>query len=78
GMIAAVELSEDRNSRKPFDPARGAGALVQAEARSRGLLVRALGDTIAFCPPLVISESDLNSVVARFGEALDAAGKRLI
>lgn len=77
GMIAAVELSEDRASRKPFDPARGAGALVQAEAKARGLLVRALGDSVAFCPPLIISESDLKSVVSRFGEALDAAAKQL-
>ncbi len=77
GMIAAVELSEDKSGRKPFDPARGAGAIVQAEAKARGLLVRALGDTVAFCPPLIISESDLKAVVSRFGEALDAAAKRL-
>ena len=77
GMIAAVELSEDRESRKPFDPSRSAGAIVQAEAKARGVLVRALGDTVAFCPPLIISESDLKAVVSRFGEALDAAAKRL-
>ncbi len=77
GMIAAVELSEDRSGRKPFDPARGAGAIVQAEAKARGLLVRALGDTVAFCPPLIISQSDLDAVVSRFGDALAAAAKRL-
>ena len=77
GMIAAVELAEDRAARKPFDPARGAGAIVQAEAKARGLRVRALGDTVAFCPPLIISESELKSVVSRFGEALGAAAKRL-
>ena len=77
GMIAAVELAEDKGGRKPFDAARGAGAIVQAEAKARGLLVRALGDTVAFCPPLIISESDLNAVVSRFGEALDAAARKL-
>lgn len=78
GMIAGVELAADRPSKTPFDPARGAGAVVQAEAKSRGLLVRALGDTVAFCPPLVIDESDLRDVVSRFGDALDAAAKRLL
>lgn len=78
GMIAAVELSQDKTGRNPFDPVRGAGAVVQAEAKARGLLVRALGDTVAFCPPLIISEGDLNAVVSRFGEALDAAAKRLV
>jgi 4-aminobutyrate--pyruvate transaminase len=77
GMIAAVELAEDKSGRKPFDPARGAGAIVQSEAKARGLLVRALGDTVAFCPPLIISETDLKSVVSRFGEALDAAASKL-
>ncbi len=77
GMIAGVELAEDRATKRPFDPSRGAGAIVQAEAKSRGVLVRALGDTVAFCPPLIISDSDLKTVVARFGEALDAAAKRM-
>lgn len=77
GLIAGVELAEDRAARKPFDPARGAGAIVQAEAKARGVLVRALGDTVAFCPPLMIPDDDLRAVVARFGEALDAAMKRL-
>lgn len=77
GMIAGVELCRDRATKKPFDAASGAGAIVQAEAKSRGLLVRALGDTVAFCPPLIISENDLGAVVDRFGEALDAAAKRL-
>jgi len=78
GMIAGVELAADRSSKTPFDPTRGAGAVVQAEAKSRGLLVRALGDTVAFCPPLVIAESELRDVVSRFGDALDAAAKRLL
>jgi 4-aminobutyrate--pyruvate transaminase len=76
-LIAGVELVEDRRARKPFDPARGVGAIVQAEAKARGVLVRALGDTIAFCPPLMIPHDDLRAVVARFGEALDAAAKRI-
>jgi 4-aminobutyrate---pyruvate transaminase len=76
-LIAGVELVEDRRARKPFDPARGVGAIGQAEAKARGVLVRALGDTIAFCPPLMIPHDDLRAVVARFGEALDAAAKRI-
>jgi 4-aminobutyrate---pyruvate transaminase len=78
GMIAGVELAEDRSGRKPFDAARGAGVVVQAEAKARGVLVRALGDTIAFCPPLMIPPDDLSAVVAKFGEALDAAAERLL
>lgn len=78
GMIAGVELAADRAAKKPFDAAKGAGALVQEEAKERGVLVRALGDTIAFCPPLIISAEELKAVVDRFGEALDAAAAKLL
>jgi 4-aminobutyrate--pyruvate transaminase len=77
GMIAGVELAADRAAKKSFDPLRGAGALVQEEAKKRGVLVRALGDTVAFCPPLIIPDTELRAVVDRFGEALDAAAAKL-
>ena len=78
GMIAGVELAADRATKKSFEPSRGAGALVQEEVKKRGVLVRALGDTIAFCPPLIISAEELGAVVDRFGEALDAASAELL
>ncbi len=78
GMIAGVELSADRTAKKLFDPSQGAGAIVQEEMKARGVLVRALGDVIAFCPPLIISDAEIKSVTARFGEALDAAAARLL
>jgi 4-aminobutyrate--pyruvate transaminase len=34
-------------------------------------LKRTIGDTIAFCPPLITSEADIKEVFARFGRALD-------
>lgn len=77
GMIAGVELAADRKAKKPFDAAKGVGAIVQEEMKARGVLVRALGDVIAFCPPLIISDNELKTVAARFGEALDAAAARL-
>lgn len=77
GMIAGVELVADKAAKKPFDPAKGAGAIVQEEMKARGVLVRALGDTIAFCPPLIISDAEIKAVTAGFGEALDAAAAKL-
>jgi 4-aminobutyrate--pyruvate transaminase len=77
GMIAGVELVADRAAKKPFDATKGAGAIVQDEMKARGVLVRALGDVIAFCPPLVISDAEIKAITARFGEALDAAAAKL-
>ncbi|MCB2112469.1 MAG: aminotransferase class III-fold pyridoxal phosphate-dependent enzyme [Parvularculaceae bacterium] len=77
GLIAGVELVEDKSTKRSFPASKGAGALVQEEAKSRGLLVRALGDSIAFCPPLIITEKELRAVVERFGDALEAASRKL-
>ena len=40
-------------------------------AESEGLIVRAIGDTIAFCPPLIISEAEIQELLLRFQKALD-------
>ena len=37
----------------------------------RGAILRAIGDTIAFCPPMIISEAELNELFDRFEKALD-------
>jgi 4-aminobutyrate--pyruvate transaminase len=40
-------------------------------AESEGLIVRAIGDTIAFCPPLIISEAEIEELLLRFHKTLD-------
>ena len=72
GLIGAVELVEDKKARRNFDPARKIGARVMALAADHGLIVRALvNDTLAFCPPLIIDESQTDDMFDRFGRALD-------
>ena len=71
GLIGAVELVADKASKKPFDPAAGVGAFLAKRAHHHGLIIRALGETIAFCPPLIINESEIDSMLERFSCALD-------
>lgn len=71
GLLAGVELVQDKSTHAPFDAKRRVGALCAQHAEGRGLLVRAIGDTIAFCPPLVISEQEIDELLARFEAALD-------
>jgi 4-aminobutyrate---pyruvate transaminase len=72
GMIAGVELARSKSGKEPFAPTAGAGPRVAAAAQERGLLVRALGDTIAFCPPLTITPEEIETIISRFADALDA------
>ena len=71
GLIAGVELIADKETHRPFDPAHKVGVYAQARCRDHGLIIRAIGDTLAFCPPLIIGEADLNFIVETLGKALD-------
>ena len=77
GLIAGVELVADKALRAPFPPAAGVGALVMQACERAGLIVRAIGDRIAFTPPLIITEAEIAEMCRRFGEGLDAAWAEL-
>jgi 4-aminobutyrate---pyruvate transaminase len=71
GLIAGVELVQDKASKAPFDPKLGAGAILAARAQEHGLIVRAMGDVVALCPPLIITAEEIDETLRRFGLALD-------
>ncbi|GAA3784248.1 aminotransferase class III-fold pyridoxal phosphate-dependent enzyme [Streptomyces phyllanthi] len=73
GGLAAVELMADGVARRPFDPERGIGRRVAAEARARGLIVRDLGDVIALCPPLITGATEVMEIVSKLRAAIVAA-----
>jgi 4-aminobutyrate--pyruvate transaminase len=51
---------------------------VVARAEQEGVILRAMaGDIIAFSPPLVITEAEIDDMMARFTRALDAVTERL-
>jgi 4-aminobutyrate--pyruvate transaminase len=77
GLIAAVELVADKASRRPFDPLGKVGAAVYERAHHHGLIVRGIQDSIAFCPPLIITEPQVHDMVTRFVAALDDVTKSL-
>jgi 4-aminobutyrate--pyruvate transaminase len=71
GLIGAIELVQDRATKAPFDPAQAVGPFLAKRAHQHGLILRALGDSIAFCPPLIIDESEIDLMLERFALALD-------
>jgi 4-aminobutyrate--pyruvate transaminase len=71
GLIGAIELAEDPKQRKPFDPHRGVGAYFVKRAQEHGLITRSLtGDIIAFSPPLIITEAEIDTLFERAERAL--------
>jgi 4-aminobutyrate--pyruvate transaminase len=71
GLIGAVELVPEKGKKTGFDPAGKAGAVAMAKAQEHGLIVRAMGDAVALCPPLVITEAEIDEMFRRLGRALD-------
>lgn len=77
GLLAGVALMRNAETRTPFDTQLKVGPLCARYAEANGLIVRAIGDTIAFCPPLIISEDEIAEMLRRFGKALDETAATL-
>ena len=71
GLLGGVELMADRTARTPFAPARGVGAYCNGRCEARGLILRNLGDTMAICPPLIITEDQVGELFDKLEGALD-------
>jgi 4-aminobutyrate--pyruvate transaminase len=71
GLIGAVELVADKKTKRPFDLAKGVGIYCMGRSQEHGLIQRAVQDNLAFCPPLIIDEADIDELFDRFEKALD-------
>jgi 4-aminobutyrate--pyruvate transaminase len=71
GLLAGVELVKDQASKAPFDPKQGVGAIFAARAQEHGLILRAMVDSVALCPPLIITADEVEEMLRRFGRALE-------
>jgi len=71
GLMGGVELVKDKAKKTPFDPNQGAGNVLNANLYKHGLILRQIGDAMAFSPPLVITEAEIDDMLGRFGKALD-------
>ncbi|MBV9043981.1 MAG: aminotransferase class III-fold pyridoxal phosphate-dependent enzyme, partial [Alphaproteobacteria bacterium] len=71
GLIGGIELVADKKTKQNFDGTRQVGAACSRFCEEEGLIVRALlGDRIALCPPLVITEQEIADLFDRLERAL--------
>ncbi len=63
GLINAIELVEDKETKKAFDSSLRLGYRIYRKALEKGLMLRPLGDVMYFNPPLVISKEELEEAL---------------
>jgi 4-aminobutyrate---pyruvate transaminase len=71
GLIGGIEFVRDKQSKAQYEAKLGLAAKIVGFAQAEGLIVRPLaGDRIAFCPPLIISQAEIDEMFDRFERAL--------
>ena len=78
GLMGAVELVSDKKTLSTFDPIGSAGPVLAEVGHSEGIILRAIGDVLAVCPPLIITEDEINELFDRFERTLDKGLEAII
>jgi 4-aminobutyrate---pyruvate transaminase len=70
GLIGGLEFVADKGAKASFETPGAYGARLAELCQEEGLIIRAIGDVIAFCPPLIITEAEIDEMFDRFARAL--------
>jgi adenosylmethionine-8-amino-7-oxononanoate aminotransferase len=81
GLFRGVELVSDCDSKQPFAPDLKVNARIKREAMARGLIVYPMGGTVdgvsgdhvLIAPPFIVNRQQIDVIVERLGDAVDAA-----
>ncbi len=71
GLIGAIELVSEKGTNKRFGTTQTSGIALRDACIRRGLMVRAVRDSIVFCPPYVITDDELDRMFAIITASLD-------
>jgi 4-aminobutyrate--pyruvate transaminase len=77
GLMFGVELVADPATKAAFDPARKVGSAFDAQALENGLIIRAMGDTIGVCPPVIIKPDEVDEMLDLFARTLKTVEAKL-
>ncbi|MEM9141002.1 MAG: aminotransferase class III-fold pyridoxal phosphate-dependent enzyme, partial [Pseudomonadota bacterium] len=72
GLMGAIEVSPKQGDPTPFATPGKVGPALSQELLKHGVILRAISDSLALCPPMVISEDQIDELFAPMRTALDA------
>ncbi len=70
GLVAGIELVEDKATKRPYPAKERMGARVCSEAISNGLIIRPLGDTVVLMPPLSVTKAEIRRMARTVRDAI--------
>ncbi|WJR80462.1 aspartate aminotransferase family protein [Bradyrhizobium sp. NP1] len=81
GLFRGIELVADRDTRRLFASQAKLHAQIKREAMARGLMVYPMGgnidgvngDIVLLAPPFIVNAAQVDTIVERLGDAVDAA-----
>ena len=71
GFIAAIELVTDKTAKTSAHDIGVLGNKMNDALIANGVIARNLGDTVAFCPPLIMTQEQVEDLFARVKTALE-------
>jgi len=77
GLLAAIELVADKKTRAFFQRDRDVGTHCRNYCFKSGLVMRAIRDTMVLAPPLVVTEPQVEEIIALAKDAIDRTAKDL-
>ena len=77
GMVGALELVKDKNTKTSYPSDQNVGTICRDFCFNNGLIMRAVGDAMIICPPLVISYSEINELIDKAKLCLDLTWEKI-
>ena len=77
GLLACIELVDDKNGPVLFTPTGAMAEVVRDHAIASGLMVRAVRDGMILSPPLTFTHDDIDEVVMKLRAALDKTAQEI-
>jgi L-2,4-diaminobutyrate transaminase len=79
GLLGALEFAPATDPLTTFDPIGSFSSAVVQRSRALGVITRALpaSDTVAFSPPFVVTEAELEQMIALVRQAVDDVAREI-
>ncbi len=69
--MAAIELVQDKENHTNYPKDIAIGGICRDHALANGLVMRAVGDSMIMCPPLIISKAEIDELMDITKRSLD-------